>query len=336
MARLSNLVKSRQPIPFRLLAMITAIFSLIALCLLPAYAYAAPHPTLTVHATISPSQSPATGMGSLLPNGAYSAGPGFVFELDKLDPAKVRDAVPEGSTSEQRTEAILAHPENFVDGSAAPVYGITDANGTVTNKDAVGDGSWISGATYDSSSHTLTGGEPAVFHGTTEAPEYYIVRLIYAPRKGVTFESGVVQLPYEGKDGWIWDLVIYPKVCIPSCPVNPPQPVTPTNPNKPPVNPHNPIPSTPKTPPHNVVNPPHPGSQSGVPGQLSNTGTNILLILLAVVTLMLIGLFVSDLRRRHEQKQAETETQFSSVTRDMRNHSLNTMNMNEIKGRSER
>lgn len=307
---------------FRIALVVVALL-FAAFVVTPIPAQAASQPTLTVHATISATQTPSSGMSTLLPDGMYSAGPGYVFELERLDPDKVANAVPDGSTPEQRSQAILDHPANFLDPSASPIYGVTDESGTVTNKDAL-KGAWLSGATYDSATGTLSGGAPISFHGTIAHPEYFLIRLVFSPNKNVIFQSGVVQLPYMGKNGWIWDLVIYPKVNKPPVPVTPPN-----HPKTPPTNP-----------PHKVVNPPQPSTVPnvpripGLPGELSNTGSNILYFLLAIVALLLIGLFISDIRNRHEQKHKHQMLVTTDSDLNVNSDKRKTMTMNEE--RSER
>lgn len=234
------------------------------------------NPTLTVHATVSGEQSPSTGMASLLPTGAHTAGAGYVFRLDRLDPAKISSAIPAADTREQRSERILSDPSAFMAAGAGPIFGVTDENGTVTtDSSAVAgqSGVWLSDASLDSSAGTLTGGRAMVFDGTEQSPSYWIIRLVKAPKGAGGFEPGVVQLPYEGENGFVWNVVIYPKVSEPST-----------------------------TPPTTVVKPkPHPHQP------LASTGSVVTMALIVLAVLLLISALLTAVDRLREHRYARQQ-----------------------------
>lgn len=243
-------------------------------------------PTLTVQATVSSEYSPSTGMAGLLPHGAQSAGAGYIFRLDQLDVAKVRRATQAETTPETRTKRILANPSAYMVHGADPIFGVTDGSGVVTTNPAAVSGAsgiWMTGARYDSANHALAGGRPMEFSGTEEEPTYWLIRLIYASSNGNQIEPGLVQLPYQGKNGIVWNVTIYPKVIIP--------------PNKP----EKPQPSTPTTP-----------IAQRLRGKLPDTGSVVLMALLLLGILLLLSIIFTLIdkthRRRHGEQANHTNT----------------------------
>lgn len=243
---------------------------------LPAQA-AQQHPTLTVHATVSGEQSPSTGMASLLPTGAHAAGVGYVFRLDRLDAGKISARIPANDSREQRSEEILADPSAFLADGARPVYGSTDESGTVTTaassyaSDA--DGVWRQDAAFSSSTGRISGGRTMLFDGTETAPSYWLIRLVKAPKGAGGFEPGVVELPYQGENGYVWDVVIYPKVSEPST-----------------------------TPPATNVTPkPQPK------GPLANTGSVVTWALIALAVLLLVSAVLTAADRLRERREARRQ-----------------------------
>lgn len=254
-------------------------------------------PTLTVQATVSSEYSPSTGMAGLLPYGAQSAGAGYIFRLDQLDAAKVRRATQAQTTPEARTKRILTNPSAYMMHGADPIFGVTDGSGVVTTDPTGVSGAlgiWMTGARYDSANHALAGGRPMEFSGTEDEPTYWLIRLVYAPSNGNKIEPGLVQLPYHGKNGIVWNVTIYPKVIIP-----PNKPEKPENPGKKPG--EKPQPSTPTTP-----------IAQRLRGKLPDTGSVVLMALLLLGILLLLSIIFTLIdkthRRRHGEQANHTNT----------------------------
>lgn len=174
-------------------------------------------PTLTVHVTAG-STANATGNpgGQLLPQNQTpdSAGPGFIYELTRLD-SNLVNAV-NGSQSE-RTKTVLSNPSAYVMANTQKILGRSDSNGTITNTNTTNEGSWVLGGKIQSGN--VVGGIPAIFPGVASDPSYWLIKLVYHPAGLVmqSSENGLVALPYlysdpaGGSSAPNFDVNVYPK-----------------------------------------------------------------------------------------------------------------------------